>query len=203
MKSASHFAELFVFLAALFLSAPIAHADSERDAAGDKELPEPPPAPLVPGPLPASAPAVSANREVKKIPPPPSPRESAVETARFYNIGAWTGVGVTLALVVTGTVLGVLAQHRSDDLSLATVQRPGGVAPIYDAEARDAYETLQREGRAFSRVTIASFCLAGVTAVASGLLFWDATRINKSSAGLALRPSFSGKEGMLTLSGRF
>lgn len=176
----------------------------EKPAANEPAEIEPPPAPLRVEPEePAKPPAASFETTVsvpasRPIPPPP-PSE------RPYRIGAWTGVGLTLALVVSGTVLGVLAQRDSDALQRLASERVDGRPPVYDSERQAQYESLSSGGAAKNRATIACFIVAGVTAVTSGVLFWDASRRAAEKKALALFPAASVERGeaRLILSGRF
>lgn len=183
-------------------------ADPPPATRGDKpaasepaELPEPPPAPLRVEP---EAPAKSIEKPAaaptaRPIPPPP-PSE------RPYRIGGWTGVGLTLAFVVTGTVLGVLAQRDSDALMRLTNERVDNRPVIYDSERQAQYESLSTGGASKNRATIACFIVAGITAVTSGVLFWDASRRGiEQKKAMALVPAIAAERGeaRLLLSGRF
>jgi hypothetical protein len=173
---------------------------------------EPPPAPLQIEPEPEPAPAESTARSDE---PKPVKRPSPERGSRRLTGVAYGGVAATVALVTAGTVLGVLAQRRSDDLGRSTVQVIDGQPPVYTGAERDAFTALQSEGTAYNRATIACFIVAGVTAVASGLLFWDAKRLRPPESRLALRalrpelaliaaPSSSlPSGGVLSLKGRF
>lgn len=183
--------------------------------------PEPPPAPLQleeEEPPPSRIPAESEKPAPTLTPSKPRDLPAPERTARRLSAAAWTGTAVTLGLITAGTVVGVLAQRRSDDLSRSTVQPEGGLPPIYDAAQHDAYTTLQREGRALDRATIACFLVAGITAATSGVLFWDAAAIRTAQKKLALRLSIQPElaagvgraasplvlqGGLLSLTGRF
>jgi len=182
-------------------------ATSVAAAADPPEPPEPPPAPLrddpEPPPQPLSEPSSEPSKveapAARQIPPPPA-------SERPYRIGAWTGVGLTLAFVVSGTVLGVLAQRDSDALQRLTSERVDYKPVVYDADRHAQYETLSREGAAKNRATIACFIVAGVSAVASGVLFWDASRRSaEQKKTVALLPAISteNREARLILQGRF
>lgn len=133
-------------------------------------------------------------------------RKAALDRSRrtYQAIGA-VGATLTTALAISGITLGLLAQHRSDELSLLTVQRENGRAPLYDEAQRQQYEQLQQEGRTFQRATIACFVTVGVTALGSGLLFWQASRKESAIKKLALipLPQLSTQQLALSLSGRF
>ncbi|MFO0578785.1 MAG: hypothetical protein U1A78_32685 [Polyangia bacterium] len=157
-------------------------------ASGDAEV-EPPPAPLQTEPEPEPAPLQPPTEPAaaRATAPAQAHKTSPERGLRRLTGVAYGGVAVTVALITAGTVLGVLAQRRSDDLSRSTVQVIDGQPPIYDGAERDAFTALQSEGTAYNRATIACFVVAGITAVASGLLFWDASRLRPPESRLALR----------------
>jgi hypothetical protein len=166
------------------------------------EPPEPPPAPLQVEPEePPPAPLLPAP--VVPAPAAPLAPVAAAPSPRPYTIAAWSGVALTLALVTAGTTLGILAQHRSDDLSRHTGQTVDGLPPIFDAAQQDEYTRLQTEGISFNRGTTVCLLLAGVSAVATGVLFWDRQRLFGKE--LVLAPALSPTNGSasLTLVGKF
>jgi hypothetical protein len=125
-------------------------------------------------------------------------------SARRIGAAGWTSLAITVALVVTGTTVGVLAQRRSDELGYSTTQLVDGLPPIYDDAQRDAFTSLQREGQAYNRAAITCFIFAGVGAVATGVIFWEAARLRpKNLASLRLAPELSPRGGALSLVGRF
>jgi hypothetical protein len=197
----------------------LAVGKNARANGGPADLPEPPPAPLViPSraaelPEPPPAPLVNSTDPADQSEPPPAPLvipgESERPIARPAPRGqasrnaAWAGVAVTLALVTTGTVFGVLAQQRSDSLSRSTTQMIDGLAPIYDASQHAAFMDLQNQGRTYNAVTIGCFFAGGATALVSAILFWNAGRLAARDKTLALVPALSISGGTVTLVGRF
>ena len=171
-------------------------------AGGPGDGPEPPPAPLgtrlAPADLPEPPPAPLVEPDQPE--PPPAPLEGAAQSAdaasakprpasrgRASRATAWTGVAITLALLTTGTVVGVLAQQRSDSLSRSTTQLIDGLAPIYDASQHAAYTDLQTQGQTYNNVAIGCFFAGGATALVSAILFWNAGRLQARDKTLALR----------------
>lgn len=170
------------------------------------EPPEPPPAPLQPvqeTPPNLASPAAAAASSDRPQARRKLAETQAERTARLATAAGWTGVAVTVAFITSGTVLGVLAKQRSDDLGRSTTQLIDGRPPVYDAAQQAAYQGLQNDGQMYNRAAIACLLVSGVTAVASGLLFWDAAALRPDDKKLALVPSFSSNSGHLTLSGRF
>ncbi len=173
------------------------------DAAGQ---PEPPPAPLLTTPDPADLPEPPpAPLVLPQVVPPDAtlPRARSVSRGQASRNTAWAGVAVTLALVTTGTVFGVLTQQRSDSLSRSTTQLIDGLAPVYDAAQHTAFTDLQNQGRTYNNVTIGCFFAGGTTALVSAILFWHAGRLAVRDKTLALVPSASTSGGTVTLVGRF
>jgi hypothetical protein len=213
---------LFVVITAI---APL-----KADAATDNEPPEPPPAPLLtesPTDKDAAKPAdkdavkptdKDAPAKSEAPAPPISPAQAARKAARkaAHRVSsvAWAGVAVTLASLTAGIVFGVLAQQRSDSVSLSTTQLQNGVAPVYDAAQASALTNLQNQGQSYNGAAITLLLVSGVAAVTSGVLFWDAAGLAPKEDRLALAPSFgpisapsagtaTAVGGILSLSGRF
>lgn len=161
---------------------------------------EPPPAPLTPdvAATPVALPNAPAARLVQ------APRDETASRARLFRGAAWGGIALTLAFVTAGTVLGVLAQSRADELGRLTSYPAEGLPPVYDAAVRERYLGLQSDGQTYNRATVACFLAGGVTALASGLLFWDAARLVAGDKKLTLAPvPAAGTGGTIVLSGRF
>lgn len=131
--------------------------------------------------------------------------KKTADPARPYFVAAWTGVGMTLALLGSATVLGLLAQNRGDELGRITARVDGGQPPIFDVAERDAYNNLKNDGKSYDRAAIACFFMSGLTAVASGLLFWDAAKRTPKADKLAIVPVFlsASKSGLVSLVGSF
>lgn len=163
---------------------------------------EPPPAPLVEPepPEPEPAPLVTIEPPLKDSVPPPKDTRGLQRGLRGT---AWVGVAATLGLVTAGIVFGVLTQQRSDALSLSTVQQIGGLPPIYDAAQHKDYTDLQSQGQTFNNATIACFAVGGALALTSGILFWNAARLQGKPKSLALRSIGVPAGGGMVLTGSF
>lgn len=194
---------VLVLLAALLGRA---HAQGEQSTpepapaplVGAPEEPEPPPAPLLPPeePEPEPAPLVTPDSLQAKATP-------KKDGTRGLRGAAWGGVALTLSLLTAGTVLGALTQQRSDALSLSTAPPAGELPPIYDAAQHLAYTELQSQGQTFNRATIACFSIGGALAVVSGVLFWNAARLQAKQKQLALGTTIGASGGQVLLGGRF
>ncbi len=186
--------------ALLLLLAQTAYA---KEQSATTEAPEPPPAPLVlpeaASPAP-KAPAVEPQSSAVPIAQPPRP---ASDPARPYLIAGYSGAAITLALVATGTTLGLLAQNRADDLTRTAAQLSTPRPIVFDQYARQNYLDIQAQGRTFNQAAIACFVIGGVTAVLSGVLFWDAAARAPKSASLALLPAPTSEGVVLSTLGRF
>ena len=182
------------------LRSPVAHA---------AEPPEPPPASVAetePPPEerePESSPLREDPTQQAEAAQQAARRASLERSRRAYQVTGSIGAALTTAFVVSGITLGLLSQHRSDELTLLTVQRENGLAPTYDSVQRQPYEQVQQEGRSFQRAAIACFVTAGVTALGSGILFWQVNRKDSALKKLALHPLplFSQQQFALSLSG--
>lgn len=162
---------------------------------------EPPPAPLTPDAPAAPAAPPSGAPAAGRV---QAQRDETASRARLFRGAAWGGIALTLAFVTTGTVLGVLAQSRADELGRLTSYPAEGLPPVYDAAVRERYLGLQSDGQTYNRATVACFLAGGVTALASGLLFWDAARLVAGDKKLTLAPvPAAGTGGTVVLSGRF
>lgn len=104
---------------------------------------------------------------------------------------AWGGVALTVAVLTAGAVLGLGAQNRSDELVRRTMVFVGGKPPIYTQSEREAYESLNSEGRAYNTAAIACYALAGASAVVSTALFITDYRRGKAprQPAVAVSPS--------------
>lgn len=180
---------------------PPAPLANELNAQPGAEV-EPPPAPLTEPepPEPEPAPLITIEQPPKEIVPLPKDTRGLQRGLRGT---AWVGVAATLSLVTAGIVLGVLTQQRSDALSLSTAQQSGGLAPVYDAAQHQAYTDLQSQGQTFNSATIACFAVGGALALTSGILFWNAARLQGKPKSLALRSLGVSAGGGMVLTGSF
>lgn len=149
--------------------------------ASPADEPEPPPAPLEePEPDPAPLRVEKSAAELAAEAAERAEREKQVQARaaalRAYSGVGWTGVALTLGLVVTGLSFGVLAQNRSDALSRLSTQTVDGFPPIYDGSQHADWLRLQDEGPLFSRIAIGTLISAGALAVGTGVLFWARER---------------------------
>lgn len=187
---------------------PTAPASPTAPTPAPVEGPEPAPAPLEepePEPAPLRVEKTAAERAAEAA--ERAEREQQVQARaaalRAYSGVAWTGVALTLGLLVTGVTFGVLAQDRSDSLSRLSTQNIDGFPPVYSASYHADWLRLQDEGPLFSRVALGTLISAGVLAAGSGVLFWARERrFGKdltAAAPLNLRLTGPG----LALAGRF
>jgi hypothetical protein len=139
----------------------------------------PPHAPVVVQPKPEAPPAEGENGGLLD--------ESRLSRTRRI---AWAGVAATVALVTAGGIMGLAAQSRSDEISRRE-QMVGldGQPPRFDAATESQFSGLRSDGQAFDRAAIALLTAAGVTAVASGVLFYVDHRNKGGEKPVTLAPS--------------
>lgn len=192
--------------AATVQSAPVAVAARPAPPIAKEPEVEPPPNEVEPPPIEVEPPPAALREELVEHKPDPkleAEKQALARRHRLFSGLGWTSAAITIGLVVSGTTLGVLAQKRSDDLSLLTVQKDNGIAPIYDADQRSTYEQLQLDGQRFSRATIGCFIAGGVAAIGTGLLFYGQNRTEAAQDKLSLIPVLTGNTTGLALIGRF
>jgi tetratricopeptide (TPR) repeat protein len=142
---------------------------------------------------PASAPLASApppKRGAAKRPTPRGQVSKPPSRGELSPIWFWSGVGISSALLITGTVTGVSALGKSNDYKSSTTSIPER------RELKDSGETL----RTVSTVTMIA---GGVTAAATAALvfFTDWNRTTESAAAISAAPLPGG--GTLVVGGRF
>lgn len=159
---------------------------------------EPPPAELEPEPIQkADKKQAEAERKLKQQ------RAGVKRRQQLYAGFGWSGAAITLALIGSGTTLGLLAQSRSDELGLLTVKKDDGVAKVFEGETRTEYERLKQEGTQFGRATIGCLVAAGVMAVGTGALFYGQTRADNELKKLSWLPFVSQNKVGLAFGGSF
>lgn len=150
-------------------SAPNPAAPAPAPTAGSPSAPAPGPGEQAPAaatltPPPAKTEPPAAAAPTPQI-TPPEPKASKLRTA------AWVSVASAVAVATAGAIVGLGAQNRADELRRRTTLLVGDQPPVYDDSQRDAYETLQSDGRAYSTASIALLSVAGAAAVTGGVLF--------------------------------
>jgi hypothetical protein len=143
----------------------------------EKQAPPAPPA-EPPTPRPAEPPAPSdaitvPPEDLAPAAPPPEPRPSlAGSSTTWQQTAAWTSVGVSVALLTTGAVLGLSARSRQEDVeNLIDFRDVEGRPAEFDGAARERYEDLLDEGDRLERWSIISLSAAGVAAAAAVVFF--------------------------------
>ncbi len=130
---------------------------------------------------------------------PPEPPPSKLRTA------GWVSVASAVALITGGAVVGLGAQSRADEIRRRTTLVSGDQPLVYTDSEREAYTTLQSEGRSYNTAAISLFAVGGVaTATAITLFIVDYLRKPKSEPAkqVMLLPSVSpGSVGLSVLGG--
>ena len=127
------------------------------------------------------------------------------EEPSWQRTAAWSSVGISIALLTTGAVLGLSAASREEDVdNLIEFRDADGQPAIYTGATRERYNDLIAEGDRLESLAVIAFAASGV-AVASAVLFFvlDARAGDDDQAAAALRPS-AGPDGVgLSWGGRF
>ena len=138
--------------------------------------------PAQPTQAPGQPPAVAGQPSVAQGQPPAVPAPPpAVETAppitppepppSKLRIAGWISVASAVALVTGGAVIGLGAQSRADELRRRTTLVTGDQPLVYTDSEREAYTTLQSEGKSYNTAAIALFAVGGVAAATAITLF--------------------------------
>lgn len=130
---------------------------------------------------------------------PPEPPPSKLRTA------GWVSVASAVALITGGAVVGLGAQSRADEIRRRTTLVSGDQPLVYTESEREAYTTLQSEGKSYNTAAISLFAVGGVAAATAITLFVvDFVRKPKSEPAkqVLLLPSLSpGSVGLSVLGG--
>jgi len=125
----------------------------------------------VPGQPPVVAgqpPVVPAQPAAVEAAPPITPPEPPPSKLR---VAGWISVASAVALVTGGAVIGLGAQSRADELRRRTTLVTGDQPLVYTDSEREAYTTLQSEGKSYNTAAIALFAVGGVAAATAITLF--------------------------------
>ncbi len=130
---------------------------------------------------------------------PPEPPPSKLRAA------GWVSVASAVALITGGAVVGLGAQSRADEIRRRTTLVSGDQPLVYTDSEREAYTTLQSEGRSYNTAAISLFAVGGVAAATAITLFVvDFVRKPKSEPAkqVLLLPSVSpGSVGLSVVGG--
>ena len=96
---------------------------------------------------------------------PPEPPPSKLRAA------GWVSVASAVALITGGAVVGLGAQSRADEIRRRTTLVSGDQPLVYTDSEREAYTTLQSEGRSYNTAAISLFAVGGVAAATAITLF--------------------------------
>jgi len=128
---------------------------------GTIELPKP----IETTPAPGKDAAAKADAAAKPVVTPAESPASGLRKA------GWVTVAIAVALATSGAIVGLGAQDRADELHRRTTLLLGNQPPVYDAGQAEAYTSLQSEGTAYNKASIALLSAAGVVAVTAAILF--------------------------------
>jgi hypothetical protein len=107
----------------------------------------------------------------------------------WQKTAAWTSVGVSLALVTAGAVLGLSARSREEDVeNLIDFRNAEGDPAVFTGATRERYQDLISEGQDLERLSIIAFSAAGAAAVAATIFFLLDDGAADGPAPVAVRP---------------
>lgn len=107
--------------------------------------------------------------------PPPDPVKPPSfedEKPTWKRTAAWVSVGLTVAAVTTGAVLGLSASSREEDIeNLISFRDAQGNPATFDGNTKERYEELIDEGDRLNSLSIVAFGVAGAAAAAAVVFF--------------------------------
>lgn len=117
---------------------------------------------------PAVAPATSLTGAPLGMTPP----SYYEQRSSWQRTAAWTSVGLSLAFVTAGGVLGLSATSRQEDVeNLTEFRDPQGDPARFQGTTRERYEDLVEEGEDLEKLSIIAFSAAGATAALAIVFF--------------------------------
>lgn len=205
-------------LTALVLSLSLLAAGSARAEEPPPPAPTPAPAaatppPATPPPADQSAPAASpaaapaADATPQKVADAPKPAPGLIDDGPVskLRLGAWVGVALTVAVLTAGSIFGLAAQSRGDEVSRRLVfVDENGLPRKFDESAQKDDANLRKEGKLYNGLAIGFYSAAGALAVVTTVLFVvDATRKSKKRASIIGAPLFTQGGAGLSIGGSF
>jgi hypothetical protein len=108
--------------------------------------------------------------------PPPDdpvkPPSFTDEKPTWKRTAAWVSVGLTVAAVTTGAVLGLSASSREEDIeNLISFRDAQGNPASFDGNTKERYEELIDEGDRLNSLSVVAFGVAGGAAAAAIVFF--------------------------------
>jgi tetratricopeptide (TPR) repeat protein len=138
---------------------------------------------------PATQPTSAPTTQQVKPPPPPPPFDPSRRRTRRALL--WTGVGLSVALLATGTVTGVLAYDKSKRYN--------------DTTTGDDYKTLvdlRNSGKTLATVSVVTLSAGGLAAAGTLLFYFLYDEAPQTAPRVSLVPKAEGGATLL-LQGRF
>jgi hypothetical protein len=132
-----------------------------------------------------------------------APKSLDDEEPSWQRTAAWSSVGIAIALVTTGAVLGLSAASREEDVdNLIEFRDAEGQPATYTGATRERYNDLISEGDRLESLAVVAFAASGVAAASAALFFVLDARASRRDE-TALRPT-AGPAGVgLSWGGRF
>lgn len=145
----------------------------------------------------------ATDREAVGAVQPQAPQSLDDEEPSWQRTAAWSSVGIAIALVTTGAVLGLSAASREEDVdNLIEFRDAEGQPATYTGATRERYNDLISEGDRLESLAVVAFAASGVAAASAALFFVLDARASRREE-TALRPT-AGPAGVgLSWGGRF
>ena len=153
----------------------------------------------------AGATTPATDPEAVGAPTAGPPKSLEDEEPSWQRTAAWSSVGIAIALLTTGAVLGLSAASREEDVgNLIDFRDADGQPATYTGATRERYNDLLAEGDRLESLAVVALAASGVAAASAALFFvLDARAAQGDEASTALRPS-AGPDGVgLSWGGRF
>ncbi len=140
--------------------------------------------PTPPVAVPVAAPAPAQNDST-----PPNGLFDEAPPSRMRTV-AWIGVAATVATLTAGTIFGLTAQARADDVNRAlTYVNASGQPATFNMSAQLDYQSRVDDGQLYNRLGISFLTIGAAIAATTTVLFvLDIKRSKKTQEQVWLRP---------------
>lgn len=115
------------------------------------------------------------------------------EATTWQSTAAWGSVAVSVALLSAGTVLGLSAKSREEDIdNLISYRDPNGEAAAFEGNVSQRHQELIDEGNKLNKMALVTFGLAGAGVVTAAVFFFLDPGSDAPEDALTILPNVSG-----------